>query len=245
MAGRIPVGIQLYSLRTVIKDDVPGSLKKLAEMGYEAIEFAGYYGLDGKTLAGMLADAGLKCAGSHTGMPQLEGDELTKTVEINKAVGNDLLIIPHATFEDLQAVLDRINTIHEQVKAAGMRLGYHNHKHEFEMVDGKTIFDHIFENTPDDFFAQVDIGWVAAAGQDVPALLNKYADRIKTVHVKEYKPDAPQAVVGEGTVDWVPVMDLIESKLSIGCYVVEQEQYEIGPMESAKACIDNIRKMGR
>ena len=245
MAGKIPVGIQLYSLRTVIKDNVPGTLERLSEMGYEAVEFAGYYDLDGKTLAGMLKNYGLKCAGSHTGMDQLEGDNLAKTVETNKALGNDRLIIPAADFSDLKKTIARMNAIHDKAKAAGMRTGFHNHKKEFEIVDGKTIFEHIFANTPDDFLVQIDIGWAAAAQQDVPALLRKYAKRIETVHVKEFKPEAPQAVVGEGVVDWPPLMSIMEKETNVKYYVVEQEQYEIGPMESAQACIDNIRRMGR
>ena len=245
MAEKIPVGIQLYSIRTHIESDVPGTLKALAAMGYEAVEFAGYYGLDGATLAGMLTDAGLKCAGAHTGMDQLEGDALAETVTINRAVGNDRLIIPAADLDALDTTITRMNAIHEQVKAAGMKLGYHNHTKEFEMIDGKTKFDLIMEGTADDFLAQVDIGWAFAAGQDVPALLRQYGNRIETVHVKEFKPDTPQAVVGEGTVDWPSVMSIMENELSVHCYVVEQEQYEVGPMESAQACIDNIRKMGR
>ncbi len=245
MAGKVPVGIQLYSIRTIIQDDVAGTLKALGQMGYEAIEFAGYYGLDGDTLAGMLKDAGLTCAGAHTGIPQLEGDELEKTIAVNKACGNDRLIIPGANLDDLDGTIAKMNAIHEEVRAAGMKLGFHNHTKEFEKIDGKTKFDIIFENTADDFLAQVDIGWASAAGQDVPALLRKYAGRIETVHVKEFKPDTPQAVVGEGTVQWEPLMEILEKEVNIQCYVVEQEQYEIGPMESAKGCIDNIRKMGR
>ena len=97
----------------------------------------------------------------------------------------------------------------------------------------------------DDFLAQVDIGWAVAAGQDVPALLRQYGDRIETVHVKEFKPDAPAAVVGEGSVDWPALMGIMEAELDVQCYVVEQEQFEVGPLESAQGCIDNIRKMGR
>lgn len=245
MAGKVPVGIQLYSIRTIIGEDVPGTLKALAGMGYEAIEFAGYYDLDGETLAGMLKDAGLTCAGAHTGLPQLQGDELEKTVAINKACGNDRLIIPGCNLDELDNTIAQMNEAHENVRAAGMKLGFHNHTKEFDMVDGKTKFDIIFENTADDFLAQVDIGWAAAAGQDVPALLRKYANRIETVHVKEYKPEAPEAVVGEGTVDWAPIMTVLEDEVDVKCYVVEQEQYEVGPMESAKGCIDNIRKLGR
>lgn len=243
--GKLPVGIQLYSIRTVINDDVPGTLKQLAEMGYEGVEFAGYYDLSGDELRGMLDDAGLKCAGSHVGMGQLEGDAFEQTVAINKALGTDRMIIPGANLDDLDNTIAKMNEIHARVKEAGMKTGYHNHTKEFELVDGKTKHERIFSETPDDFLVQVDIGWAAAAGQDVAALLKKYSNRIETVHVKEFKPDVPEAVVGEGTVDWPPIMDLIESETSVAWYVVEQEQYEVGPMESAKGCIDNIRKMGR
>jgi sugar phosphate isomerase/epimerase len=245
MAAKIPVGIQLYSLRTVIDEDVPGVLQRIAGMGYECVEFAGYYGLSGAELADLLQECGLRCAGAHTGMDQLTGDALAETVAINRAVGNDRLIIPGASFADLSGTIAQINAIHAQVKAAGMKLGYHNHTEEFEVVDGKTLFDHIFANTADDFLAQVDIGWAVAAGQDVPALLRQYGDRIETVHVKEFKPDAPAAVVGEGTVDWPALMGIMEDELDVQCYVVEQEQFEVGPLESAQGCIDNIRKMGR
>jgi len=245
VTGKVPVGIQLYSLRTIIADDVPGTLKRLAGMGYEGVEFAGYYDLPADELSGMLSECGLRCAGSHTGMDQLEGDAFDQTVAFNKALGNDRLIIPGADLNELANTISRMNAINERARAAGMKAGFHNHTGEFEVVDGKTIFDHIFAGTPDDFLAQVDIGWAAAAGQDVPALLRQYAHRIETVHVKEFKPDAPQAVVGEGTVDWPPLMDILENETTLQWYVVEQEQYEIGPMESAQACIDNIRRIGR
>lgn len=245
MAAKVPVGIQLYSLRTVIPDDVPGSLKRIAAMGYEGVEFAGYYDLPGDELAAMLDSCGLRCAGSHTGMDQLEGEALEQTIAVNKAVGNDRLIIPSANFDDLAGTIARMTGIHRQAASAGMKVGFHNHTQEFQVVDGKTVFEHLFSNTPDDFLVQVDIGWAAAAGQDVPALLRQYAHRIETVHVKEFKPDTPQAVVGEGTVDWPPLMDIMENEMSVEWYIVEQEQYEVGPIESAMGCIDNIRKMGR
>ena len=92
---------------------------------------------------------------------------------------------------------------------------------------------------------QVDIGWATAAGQDVPALLRKYAPRIETVHVKEFKPDDPAAPVGEETVNWPAVMDLLEAETAVQRYIVEQEQFRVGPLQSAQACIENIRKMGR
>ena len=127
MAAKVPIGIQWYSLRTVIKEDVPGTLERIAEMGYEAVEFAGYYDLTGEERCDMLQANDLVCAGSHTGLPQLEGDAFDETVAINKALGNDRLIIPGANFDDLQATLARFNAVHERAKAEGMKVGFHNH----------------------------------------------------------------------------------------------------------------------
>jgi len=242
---RIPVGIQLYSLRTIIPEDVPGSLQKLADMGYEGVEFAGYYGLGGAELRKMLDDCGLRCGGSHTGLPTLADDTFEETVAMNKALGNDRLIIPGADLDDLARTIDTFNAVHAKAKSVGMRCGYHNHTKEFETVDGVTRFARIFSETPDDFLVQVDIGWAAAAGQDVAALLRQYAQRIETVHVKEHNSRDKTAVVGEGEVDWPPVFDVLERETSVQWYIVEQEQYAVGPMESARGCIENIRKMGR
>ena len=243
--GRIPVAIQLYSLRDVIGNDVPGTLKQIAEMGYEGVEFAGYYDLSGEELRAILDENGLKCAGSHVGLPLLEGDVLAETVATNKALGTDRLIIPGADLDALDDTIRRMNEAYTAAKAVGMRVGYHNHMKEFETVDGVTKFERIFGETPDDFLVQVDIGWATAAGQDVPALLRKYSKRIETVHIKEFHPDDKTAVVGEGTVQWPAMMEILETETVAQWYIVEQEQFAIGSMESAKGCIDNIRKIGR
>ena len=242
---KIPVAIQLYSLRTAVPQDVPGTLRKIADMGYDGVEFAGYYDLPAAELRAMLDDAGLRCAGSHVGIPSLEGDALEQTVAFNKVLGTDRLIIPGADLDNLAMTIDRLNAVHERLRPCGMRAGYHNHTKEFETVDGKTKFDCIFSKTPEDFLVQLDIGWAACAGQDVPALIRRYANRIETAHVKEFKNGDPAAVVGEGEVDWPPVFDLLETESAIAWYIVEQEEYAVGPLESAKGCIDNIRKLGR
>jgi sugar phosphate isomerase/epimerase len=243
--NRVPVAIQLYSLRTIIPEDVPGSLQKLADMGYEGVEFAGYYGLHGDELRTMLDDCGLRCAGAHTAFPTLEGDAFEETVAINKAIGNDRLIIPGANLEELSATIDKMNAVHERARSVGMRAGYHNHVKEFEAEGGTTKFARIFSETPDDFLVQLDIGWAAAAGQDVAALLREYGRRIETVHVKEHNSQDKTAVVGEGEVDWSSVFDILEGETGVKWYVVEQEQYAVGPMESAQGCLENIRKLGR
>ena len=243
--NRIPVAIQLYSLRDVAPQDVPGTLRKVAAMGYEGVEFAGYYNLDGTALRKLLDDCGLRCAGAHLGLDALEGEAFEKTVAINRILGNDRLIVPGADLQNLSVTIGRLNAAHARAKACGMRVGFHNHTHEFDLENGATKFDRIFSETPADFLVQLDIGWATCAGQDVPAILRKYCKRVETVHVKEFSPDNPKAAVGEGSVKWPAIFDILEQATAVKWYVVEQEQFAAGPMESAKTCLDNLRKLGR
>lgn len=242
---KIPVAIQLYSLRDVAAKDVAGTLRKVAAMGYVGVEFAGYYDLDGVVLRKMLDDCGLRCAGSHVGLELLEGDSFAKIAAMNKVLGTDRLIVPWADSKDLATTIARLNAAHRRAKECGMRVGFHNHVQEFELENGVTKFDRIFAATPADFLVQLDIGWATCAGQNVPAILRKYSRRIESVHIKEFSPDNPNAAVGEGVVKWAEIFDVLEKETSVKWYVVEQEKYTCGPLESAKTCIDNIRKLGR
>jgi sugar phosphate isomerase/epimerase len=240
---KIPVGIQLYSLRDVMPKDVPGTLRKVAKMGYEGVEFAGYYNLSGNELRKMLDDCSLACMGSHTGLDTLEGDAFEKTVETNKALGTDLLIVPWDDLKDVPKLIDRLNAVYQKAKECGMRAGYHNHAREFEMAEGQTFFDRIFAATPPDFLVQLDIGWAAHAGQDVAAILRKHNKRMVTVHVKESSRTNPAAAVGEGDVNWREVFKVTENKMNLRGYIVEQEKFAVGPLESAQTCINNIRAL--
>ena len=91
--SRIPLAVQLYSLRDDSAKDFPGVLKAVADLGYEAVEFAGYHGHSATELRGLMDDLGLKCAGIHTGLPTVQGDELKRTAEFNAILGNPYLIV--------------------------------------------------------------------------------------------------------------------------------------------------------
>ncbi len=245
MKKKIPVAIQLYSLHDVAPKDVPGTLRKVAAMGYQGVEFAGYYDLPAETLRGMMNENGLLCAGAHMGIEALEGAAFEKTIAFQKILGNNRLIVPWIDISKLEEMIERLNAAHLRAKACGMRVGFHNHTQEFELDNGITKFDRLFTATPEDFLVQLDIGWATAAGQDVPAILRKYSKRLEAVHVKESHPTNKTAAVGEGSVNWPAIFDILEKETAVQWYIVEQEQYATGPMESAKTCIDNIRKMGR
>lgn len=242
---KVPVAVQLYSLRTVAPMDVPGTLRKVADLGYEGVEFAGYYDLKPGEIRKMLDDCGLLCVGSHVRLDGLDNGQFDSIVEMNKRLGNDRLIVPGADLDNLDKTIERLGKVHKKAQKAGMKVGFHNHTREFDLVDGKTKFDRIFSGTPDDFLVQLDIGWASRAGQDVPAILRKYGKRIETVHVKESNPNKPSAVVGDGDVNWPEIFGILEKETAVASYIVEQEAFEVDPFDSVKECLVNIRKMGR
>ena len=140
-AKQVPVAVQLYSLRTVAPKDVAGTLRAVAEMGYTGVELAGYYDLSGEQLRRMLDDCGLRCAGAHVGLNALEGEAFDRTVALHQALGNDRLIVPSADLTNLEPLIARLNAAHARARQHGMRVGFHNHTNEFELLDGKTKLD--------------------------------------------------------------------------------------------------------
>lgn len=241
---KIPIAIQLYSVRDVASGDIAGTLNALADMGYEGVEFAGTYGLATSELRKMLDQAGLSCAGAHVPLSELEGETLTETIATYRQLGTERLIIPYADMHKLDDVLPRIKAAQAKAEKQGIQLAFHNHQAEFETKDGITHLDRIFAEMPDNFLLELDIGWATAAKQDVSAIIHKYANRLQTVHVKEFDPDNLASVVGEGSVDWPSILTQLHNESAVEWFVVEQEKFRTNPLDSARGCIDNLRKMG-
>jgi len=220
-------------------------------MGYEGVEFAGYYDRTAEELRGMCDDLGLKVAGTHTGIDTLLGDELAKTVEFNKGLGNPYLIVPGLPGEyqgSQQAWLNTakiFNDIAEKIADQGMFTGYHNHTGEFTPMDGKLPWDTFGGNTRDDVVMQIDIGHALRAGADPVSYIERYPGRSKLVHLKEYSSTNDKANVGEGEIPWDAVFDACETVGGTEWYIVEQESYAYPPIECAERCIENLRKMGK
>ena len=187
----IPIGLQLYSIRQDCARDLPGTLAAVAKMGYAGVEFAGYYGRSAGELRGMLDDLGLKCCGTHIGLGTLLGDELGRTVEFNRTLGNKYLIVPSMPADrrkaDKALWLDTarvFNEIAERVRPLGMLVGYHSHAIDFAPVDGQTLWEILGDNTAKDVVMQLDTGNAAHGGSDAMACLRRYPGRAGTVHLK-------------------------------------------------------------
>ena len=245
---KIPVGVQLYSVREQAAKDLPGVLEAIGKMGYKGVEFAGYYGWESKPkeLRKLLDSNGLKCCGTHTGIETVTGEALKATAELHRVLGNSFLIVPSLQAEGAQGWLDaarQFNEIAAKAKALGMRVGYHAHAGDFRKLGDTTSWEIFFDNTGPDVIMQNDTGNCLAGGGDPVAILKKYPGRSASVHLKEHGgPEA--AVIGQGVVPWADVFQVCETTAGTVWYVVE---HEVGddPMASIRGCLEGLRKMGR
>lgn len=249
--SRIPIALQLYSIRHNCEEDFPGTLKAVAEMGYEGVDFAGYYGYDAGEIRTMLDDLGLKAAGCHTALDTLAGDELKRTVEFNHTLGNKYLIVPglpehrRNSKEAWLRTADLFNEIADNLKSEGMMTGYHNHFVEFQPMEGVVPWDLFFSNTKPEVVMQIDLGNALHGGGDPVAILKRYPGRAKTVHLKEYSATNETALIGEGDVDWEAVFEVVESQGETDWYIVEQESYAYPPLECVDRCLQALKAMGK
>ncbi len=245
---RIPIGLQLYSVRADCQKDLPGTIAAVAKMGYQGVEFAGYYGRSAKDMRKLLDDNGLKCCGTHTGIDTLLGDNLAKTIEYNKTIGNKYLIapgLPGKYSSSHQAWLDTaklFNELAEKVKLQGMLVGYHNHSAEFKAMDGELPWDTFYGNTSEDVVMQLDVGNAIHGGVDPLPYIYRYPGRAITVHVKEFSKTNNKALVGEGDVNWRAFSALCRAVGKTEWYIIEQESYAFSPLECAEKCLQNVRE---
>ncbi len=246
----IPVGVQLYSVRADCAKDLPGTVAKVAEMGYEGVEFAGYYDNTAKDLRKLLDDNGLKCCGTHTAMDTLSKANLQATIEYNQTLGNKYLICPWlkpAETDPKQAWLqhaERFNEVAEVIKPLGMYVGYHCHAHDFHALDGGEIpWEILFDNTADNVVMQIDTGNCIDGGGDPIAYLKKYPKRSLTVHLKEHSATNKDAILGEGDVPWNEVFALCETVGGTEWYIIEEEKDVYPPLEAIELCLKNYKKL--
>jgi sugar phosphate isomerase/epimerase len=249
--ARIPIALQLYSIRKDLEQDLPGTLEAVAKMGYDGVEFAGYYGRTAEELRALLDRFGLRCAGTHTRIDTLSPENLAETIRYNKVLGNKFLIVPSLPAvhsNSRQAWLDAaalFNDIAAQVEPEGMEVGYHNHFVEFQPLEGELPMDTFFGNTRKDVVMQLDLGNAMHGGGKPIDFLVKYPGRSRTIHLKEYSSGYDKALIGEGEVDWQEVFRLCEEQGVTEWYIVEQENYALPPLECVDRCLQNLRAMGK
>ena len=239
----------MYTLRDLTTEDFAGTLRKVAEIGYQGVEFAGYGGMAAEELRALLDELGLSAIGSHTGYERLL-EAAEEEIQYMKTIGGRYIAVPYLAEKYRSAaawkeVSRNLAALGEQCQAEGIQLLYHNHQFEFtEHLDDKPIFDVMFESVkPDVLQVELDGCWAYAAGYDPTAYINKYRGRLPLLHFKDYRPTdkGPLTVeLGEGI---VPLKPLAQAAADAGVewLIVEQDELTNPPLMSVKTSYDWIQ----
>jgi sugar phosphate isomerase/epimerase len=225
------VGLQLYTVRDLMKADLPGTLRKVAQIGYKEVEFAGYFGRSPAQIRALLKQNGLTSPSSHIGLDILEKDSISAFADA-KAIGHQWVTVPwipeerRKTVDDWNRIIDLLNRLGPQAKSAGLRLAYHNHDFEIRPVNGVRPLDMMLDRTdPSLVDFEMDLYWVVFGGGDPMDFFNRHPKRFAMVHVKDSSgpPDNKIVDVGKGTIDF-PSIFAQSDKAGIKHYFVEHDE---------------------
>lgn len=250
-AKKVPIAVQLYSVRQIAEKDLASVLAQVKKIGFQGVEFAGYYGHGAPEVKKMLSDNGLKVAGTHTALDLLQGDNFDKTVEYMKVIGNKNIIVPslpqkyRASVDAWKQTAGMFNELSDKLQPHGMIIGYHNHTAEFEKIDGQTPLEVFYNAAKPAVKVQLDVGHARRAGADPVQFLKKYAGRVVSIHIKEFSPDKPEVPLGEGVIDWKGVFTALESKPGIEWYIVEEEGKSCVEYGCIQDSLARLHKMGK
>ncbi len=233
-------GLQLFSVRDVTDKDLAGTIEKVAEMGYKYVEFAGFFGHSAEDIKAMMANAGVSCSGTHSGLGELLPENIAQTVKYHKTIGNPNYIIPGADLSTLDKIDDfcRIMNYAKPILAAeGINLGFHNHSGEFALMPwGSTIHSELEKRSEMDF--EIDTFWAFNAGVDPLACLERLKGRIHAIHIKDGYRGGRGMSLGQGE---APVATVWKKALEMGVYmVVESEGLTPDGLSEVKRCIEYL-----
>jgi sugar phosphate isomerase/epimerase len=270
---KVPLGLQLYSVREQLPKDYDGTLKQLGALGFREVESAGYYNHSAAQVKQAMSNAGLHLVSAHNSSDDLH-QKLDDIIAFNKELGVSYLICSFPGFKDPSRVknlspkervtaftledwrwnAEQFNIIGKKVSAAGMKFGYHNHTMEFHATDGVVPYVELLRLTdPAHVTFEMDCGWVTVGGANPIEYLKKYPTRITMLHVKDFKNITPESSVvnvptivelGQGQIDYRPIFaQAAKSGMVKHCFV-EQEGYNVPPMEGLKIDADYMHKLG-
>ena len=242
----LPVGLQLYSVRTLLPTDYAGTLKQVGALGYKEVEAAGFFNLPVEQVKAAMQAAGLRCVSAHYGLPLLR-QHLDEILPFCKSLGVGYVVCSSPmhqqegakgplTLDDWRWSADQFNQVATKVEAAGMKFAYHNHVAEFGAIDGILPYEELLKHTdPAKVSFELDCGWVIVGGQDSVKILKQYGQRIVMLHVKDFKDNKePSVPLGTGSIDYTPIFAAAAAGGHIRHAFVEQEEFQ-GPIMEALA----------
>ncbi len=251
-AGHIPIGLELFSVRDDLAKDLPGTVRAVAAMGYECVEFFSPYekwtDAQAKDVRKLLDDLGIHCYSTHNGSESFRGDGLERAIALNQLLGTHFIVMAHPGrvegLDGYRKVAELLTSANETMGAHGLHAGYHNHQDEWKPIDGKRPLEVIAAGTPHDVMMQLDVGTCVEMGGDPVAWINANPGRIRSLHLKDYSPDAGKGykvLFGDGAAPWKQIFEAAEKTGGVEYYLIEQEGSALPEIETAKRCLANYR----
>lgn len=252
------IALQLYTLRDFLKTptDIATTLRRVRQIGYEAVQVSGLGPIEASELARILDGEGLRCVVTHISLDRFRND-FDRVIDEHRiwncpltAIGGFFKDNPSLT--DWEAFADEFGQLAERYAAAGLRLGYHNHSHEWIRPPGsaRTPMQVLLDRLPHAAWFEIDTYWVQHAGGDPAAWIDSVAGRIPVVHLKdmavrrrEGKTEPVMAEVGEGNLNWPRILQACRNA-GVQWYAVEQDICPRDPFESVAVSLRNLRAMG-
>jgi sugar phosphate isomerase/epimerase len=255
-AKRLPVGLELYSVRDELAKDLMGTVRAVAKMGYEVVEFYSPYFEWTPDYAHevrkLMDDLNIRCLSTHNPRAALDGDGLKKAVELNQIIGSKTIVVASPgrtdTQDDWKRIAEALTKASESLKPQRMRAGYHNHQLEFIEKDGFRPMPFLAANTPKEVTLQFDVGTCMEAGYDPIAWIKANPGRIRSLHLKDWGSGPGtdrgyRVLFGEGSTPWSTLLDAAETKGGAEYYLIEQEGSRFSSLETAERCLANFRKL--
>lgn len=244
----IPIGLELYSVRDQLAKDPEGTVRAVAQMGYQCVEFYAPYfdwsDAQTKQMRKLLDDLGIRCYSTHNDEKYFSAQNISRARDKNLLLGAKYMVMassnPKPGLDGWKAIADELNTAADVLAPAGLKPGYHNHEPEFTPVDGVRPIEILAKNTQPSVMLQLDVGTCIASGSDPVAWIRSQPGRIRSLHLKDWSKDPSKhykVLFGEGDAHWKAIFAAAESVGGVEFYLLEQEGSRFPEMETAKRCL--------
>jgi sugar phosphate isomerase/epimerase len=251
-AKSIPTGLELYSVRGELKKDLDGTVRAVAQMGYQCVEFFGPYfewtESQTKQMRRVLDDLGIRCFSTHNASSNFSAENIGRARDMNLILGCKYLVMsssnPKPGLDGWKAVAEALNAAADQLESSGLKVGYHNHELEFTPVENQRPMEILAKNTKPSIMLQLDVGTCLKAGSDPVAWIRANPGRIRSLHLKEWSPDPAKGysvLFGEGVAPWKGIFEAAESAGGVEYYLIEQEGSRFDEFETARRCLQSFR----
>jgi sugar phosphate isomerase/epimerase len=254
-AGKsIPTGLELYSAREELKKDPEGTVRAVAQMGYQGVEFyAPYFDwseTQTKRMRKLLDDLGIRCFSTHNESSSLSPDRIGRARDMNLILGSKYIVMassdPKPGVDGWKVVADTLNAAADQLESSGLKVGYHNHKREFVPVENQRPIEILAKNTKASVMLQLDVGTCLEAGSDPVSWIRANPGRIRSLHLKDWSPEPEKGykvLFGEGAAEWNNIFEAAEIAGGVEYYLIEQEGSRFTELDSARRCLQSFRSV--